>query len=402
MSRRSVASAACALGLAVLSSAVANGQAPARRPAPPPPGAAATVAPVQAAPAPAAPAAVPPAAPRAAPVRARPKEPPPPAGPAPDVKLTLEVPTAHGPWTMRVTNGGDVPVRLVADARLLVLEVTPRGAAKPVRCELPADMRPGDDMDCPLVLPPGRSYAERFEPALYCFGARLLEALAQGSIVVGRLGWRGGNKTRPPFEVASISGVEPELAPLKEIVSPPVGLPDDPSAPFAPPPPPNPDDPDQVTLTLRGPVSIDAQSSAGVNVVMTLHNAGKRPVIVRFRPETLRFDVTGPGGAESCRWPLNPVAAMRDLFTTVPAGGHTELGVLLSAYCSGRAFAEPGLVVLRPALDTRRASGADIALRTFDGVVLATSPVFVRLHQGLKPPRLQRPHLEPLPSAPSP
>src|SRR6202044_1722510 len=120
-------------------------------------------------------------------------------------------------------------VRLVADARLLTFEVTPRSAAKALHCELPADMRPGDDMDRPLVLPPGRSYVERFEPRLYCFGKRLLDGLAQGAIVVGPLGWTGGKRFRPPFEVESIAGGEPELAPLKEIASPPIGLWDDPT-----------------------------------------------------------------------------------------------------------------------------------------------------------------------------
>jgi len=333
--------------------------------------------------------------------RAKPKEPPPPVGPTPDVKLTLDAPTQRGTWTMRVTNGGDVPLRLVADARLLVLEVTPRGAAKPVRCELPADMRPGDDMERPLVLPPGRSYVERFEPRLYCFGQHLLDALAQGSIVVGRLGWLGGNKTRPPFEVASIAGVEPELAPLKDIASPPIGLPSEPSATLETAPTRSPDDPDPATLTLRGPASIDAQLATGIGITVTLHNGGKRAVIVRLRPETLRFGVTAPLGPENCGWPLAPVAAMHELFSTVAPGGNADLSVLLNAYCPGKSFDEPGLVVVRPELDTRKASGADIALRTFDGRVVATSPVVVRLHQGLKHPRLQHPHLEPLPTAPT-
>ena len=306
---------------------------------------------------------------------------------------------------MRVTNHGDIPVRLVADARLLVLEVTPRSAAKAVRCELPADMRPGDDMERPLVLPAGRSYVESFEPRLYCFGTRPLDALAQGSSVVARLGWLGGNKARPPFEVASIAGVEPELAPLKEITSPPIGLPDEPTPPLGATAPPGADDPDPARLTLRGPASIDARTSEGISVTVTLHNDGKRPVTLRFRPETLRFTVASPKGPVQCDWPLNPVAAMRELFTTVPAGGNTQLGVLLDAYCPRTTFEAPGLLVVWPQLDTRKASGADIDLRTFDGQVSATEPTVVRLHQGLEPPTLSRPHIEPLPgvaAAPAP
>jgi hypothetical protein len=300
---------------------------------------------------------------------------------------------------MRVTNAGDIPVRLVADARLLALEVTPRGAAKAMRCELPADMRPGDDTERALVLPPGRSYAERFEPRLYCFGHRLLDALEEGTIVVGHLGWTSGKSVRPPFEVESIAGVEPELAPLKEIASPPIGLPDESTPPAYIPPAPRPDDPDPVTLSLRGPVSVDAPWPNAISVSVALHNAGKRPVMVRFRPETLRFTAIGPGGVDDCRWPLLPAAAMRDLFTRVSPGGTTELSVLLDAYCADRTFDRAGLLVLRPELDTRRASGADIGLRTFDGRVTATVTTAVRLHQGGKPLPLQQPRLEPLTSA---
>lgn len=332
--------------------------------------------------------------------RPAPKEPLPPVGPTPDVRLALEAPTLHGTWTMRVTNDGDIPVRLVADARLLTLEVTPRGAANALRCELPADMRPGDDTDRPLVLPPGRSYVERFEPRLYCFGKRLLDALAEGSIVVAHLGWTDARTLRPPFEVQSIAGVEPELAPLREIASPPIALWGDPTpSPYIPPPA-RPDDPDPTSLAIRGPVAVDALSPEGISVNVTLHNAGKRPVEVRFRPETLRFMATGPGGVEDCRWPMRPVAPMRELFTRVPPGGTTDLTVLLDAYCAGRTLDRAGLLVLRPELDTRKASGAEVGLRTFDGRVAATTDTVVRLHQGAKARSLQQPHIEPLPSPP--
>jgi hypothetical protein len=326
----------------------------------------------------------------------------PPAGPAPDVKLSVEAPARSGPWTMRVTNAGDVPVRLVADARLLVLEVTPRSAAKAVRCELPADMRPADDADSALVLPPGRSYAETFDPRLYCFGGRLADALGTGASVVARLGWTGGSKARAPYVVQSIDGVEPVLAPLKALQADAIGVPDDPSVPLTSFGAPRPDDPDPVKLAIRGPASIDAGSPGGISIDVTLRNEGKRPVSLRFRPETLRFQVAGPSSVEDCRWPLQPVAAMRELFTTVRPGGAQDLAVLLHDYCSGHVFDDPGLLVIRPSLDTRKASGADIAIKTFDGEVIATTTTLLRLHQGAKPPQLRRPHLEPIPGAPPP
>jgi hypothetical protein len=310
--------------------------------------------------------------------------------------MTLDAPSRLGPWTLHVTNRGDVPVRLVADARLLVLEVTPRSAARPERCELPGDMRPADDMDSALVLPPGRSYAETFEPRLYCFGARLLDALSAGAVVVGHLGWTG-TRAHGPYVVQALDGVEPVVGPLRTVDSPPIALPDDPTPAPAADVASRLDDPDPTRFTLRGPAAIDAASSGNIGVLVTLHNAGKRPVTVRFRPETLGFRVASPAGVQDCRWPLSPVAAMRELFTTVRPDASTDLAVLLGDYCDSHAFEQPGLLVVLPRMDTRKASGADLAMHTFDGQVLASTPTVVRLHKGTKPLRLKHPHLEPLP-----
>ena len=121
------------------------------------------------------------------------QKPPLPAKPTPNVSLVLETPTVRGPWTMRLTNQGDVPVSVAADARLLTLEVTERSGHKPVRCELPADMRPADEAERALVLPPKRSYVESFEPRLYCFGVHETPALTPGATVVRRpLGGESG------------------------------------------------------------------------------------------------------------------------------------------------------------------------------------------------------------------
>ena len=72
-----------------------------------------------------------------------------------------------------------------------------------------------------------------------------------------------------------------------------------------------------------------------------------------------------------------------------------SLTVLLAAYCRTRSFDQPGLVVVRPQLDTRRAGGEAIGLRTYNGQVIATSATVVRLHTGTGKVRLARPQLEP-------
>jgi hypothetical protein len=296
---------------------------------------------------------------------------------------------------MRVTNDGDIPLRITADARLLALDVTPRSAARALRCELPFDMRPGDDLETPLVLPPRRSYAESFEPRLYCFGGAKLGALAGGATVVLRLGWPQGNVNRPPYAVSPIDGVVPELAPLKTLDSLPIVLPDEPTASLSSAWPATPPEADVPRLALSPALSIDAETIEDIEIPVTLRNEGSRAVVTRFRPETLGFWVTGPTGVHDCSWPTVPGAPTDETFATLAGKEATTLNVLLSAYCTGHQLDQPGLFVVRPRLDTRRASGAPIGYRTFDGLVIATTPAVVRLHRGVAPPPLRRPHLEP-------
>src|SRR5260370_9263505 len=156
--------------------------------------------------------------------------------PPANVKLTIDAPGPRGSWPLRVANDGEIPVGLAADARLLTLALTPRGAQKAVRCRLPADMRPGEDLGRSIVLQAKRDYVETFEPRLYCFAGKELDGLAPGAILVARLGWEGKGETSP-LEVAPIDGVEPLLAPLKSIESAPIALPDEVTPALEPPAP---------------------------------------------------------------------------------------------------------------------------------------------------------------------
>jgi hypothetical protein len=323
-----------------------------------------------------------------------PKAPPSPPRPPPDLKLVIETPTTRGPWMLRVTNDGQVPVRIVADARLLSLELTPRSHRTPVRCELPSDMRPADDLDRTLIVPPKRSYVESFEPRLYCFGSKL-DALAPGAIVVARLGWTAGPKAQPPFETSPIDGVQPELSPLKSIQGLPVALPDEPTAWIVPPVTIEHDvDTDAPRLSLQGPASVDAGWQNDIEIPVTLRNDGDRAAIVRFRPEVLGFDIAGPNGVEHCVWPVMPAAALREMFTTVAPKASETLSVILGPYCTGNGLDQGGLIVVRPRLDTSHASGATVGLRSFEGQVIAMRPTIVRLHHGSASGPPQRPQLQ--------
>jgi len=312
---------------------------------------------------------------------------PPAAPPAPPpVKLSLQIPSTVGLWTMHLTNEGDVPVIVVADARLLRLEVTARGAARARTCDLPADMRPQDDLQRALVLAPEHEYVETFDPRLYCLRGADLAALAPTSIVVARLGWPGAGSS-PPLEIAAVDGVKPDIAPRKSIESEPVSIPDEidessePAHRSA-------DDP---KLLLSAARAVDAEAPNGLEIPVTLVNEGSRAVVVRFRPETIGFDVIGPGGAQRCAWPALPAAPLPSLFTTLAPQASTTLELELSAYCPTRTFDRNGLFLVRPRLDTRAASGARIGVRAFDGVVETKAPTLVRLHRGLASPTAPRP-----------
>jgi hypothetical protein len=314
---------------------------------------------------------------------------------APPAKITLAIDasTPRGAWKMRVTNEGDLPVTIVADARLLALDVTPRSARKAEHCELPAEMRPDDDLSRPLILPPKRSYAERFEPRLYCLEGSRLDALAPGAIVIATLGW-SGRGIHPPLMVSPVEGLESQVAPSKSIRSAPVALPDEPTPSPAPargdagPAHPEP------SLALQSARSVDAASQNEIAIPISLTNTGHRAAIVRFRPETLGFEVVGPRGADHCAWSALPTAPTTSLFTTLGAGAQTSLTVLLSAYCPTLVLSQAGLYIVRASLDTRKASGAEIGIRSFDGQVIGTEPTVVRLRRGAAIEPLVRPALE--------
>jgi hypothetical protein len=147
-------------------------------------------------------------------------------------------------------------------------------------------------------------------------------------------------------------------------------------------------------LSLLGAASVDAVSQKDIEIAVTLRNDGPRAAVVRFRPEVLGFDITGPNGVEHCAWPMMPAAALREMFTTIGPKGSETLSVTLGSYCTGHGLDKGGLIVVRPRLDTRNASGAPVGIRSFDGELIAMTPTVVRLHRGSAPVPLRRPHLE--------
>jgi hypothetical protein len=321
---------------------------------------------------------------------------PAPSAPAPAVAFDLRATARSGPWTVRVANEGDVPVRLLADTRLLSFDLTGRGERRPFHCELPAAMTSDDPLVRAVVLPPHRAFVEVVDPRLYCFSTAGLAALAPGAIVVAHLGGRGN-----PATVAPLDDVQPPVAPLRSLQSQPIALPDDPTpepgATTEPQTDPALPTADSAKLTLGAPLTVDAPTAQDITIPLTLRNEGSSPVIVRFRPDSVGFDVSRPGMSQRCVWPAVPTSPSRDLYATVPAHGSVDLTIVLTAYCHGDVLAWPGLIAVRPWLDTRFSSGRALGIRSFDGIVIASRPTLVRLQHTSTPVPVTEPALVDIP-----
>ncbi|WP_437959093.1 hypothetical protein WME76_05250 [Sorangium sp. So ce119] len=154
---------------------------------------------------------------------------PPPLAPAP-ARVWLIAPSPQGPWTLRIDNQGERPMRIPADVRLLRLEVDTlnKRTKKTVRCAAPAGLKPsGFPERRALLLAPGQSYMEHFDPRLLCFG-KDEAALAGGSVVRTWYGWGPPPKwsrkaPAPPFAAES-TDAPPAFAPAPGLAAPTIVL----------------------------------------------------------------------------------------------------------------------------------------------------------------------------------
>ncbi len=156
--------------------------------------------------------------------------------------VSLELtPAIEGPWHLTLRNEGEVPVRLLADARLLWLEVVdaptppdpkakkppkPRGYTRgklPI-CRAPAELRPeGEIAQRVLLLRPGEGYEEDIDPMLLCGAGKTMAALRPGALVYPHYGYapptgkpKKGALPPPPYVVDSLH--EPrDLVPARSI-----------------------------------------------------------------------------------------------------------------------------------------------------------------------------------------
>jgi hypothetical protein len=335
---------------------------------------------------------------------------------APPLSLTVTPGTGGGPWKLRIENTGDVPVRVAADPRLLVLEVTPpagtvldttpaakRAAPKKpaepvtVRCALPEDARPATDEGRDLVVPGKRSWSATIDPLFYCFGPRERRALVAGATVKARFGWptpapkaaprkKPGTPVppAPPFAAAPVGAALGKIAPTKELEGTPFALGETVASNLAAAPA-EPSAPGRAVLNVSMPESRDVGRGIEIETTVTVANDGDQAAILLFRPETIRFSVSGPQGSYACGTAHVVASPIRELYSTIGVKGRASLSLLLTAKCPVDTFDEPGVFRVVAILDTSNASARSIGLKTWDGAATAANPMLLRVRASRRP-----------------
>lgn len=329
------------------------------------------------------------------------KKPPAPVLPAPSVALDLEAP-AQGPlFTMSLKNTGTVPLRVVTDVRLLRLTLPPlpgpvpkgKKAPKPIVCAVPTANRPQGDGDA-RVLPPGKTYVQKFDVRTLCFSADASAALDAATRISAAYGF-DSKSLLPPFVVSPLDPTEseptPTIASAKDVqmaekdlaahaVVPKV-------APVTPSQSGTPRDADigLPRLSLTATARIDTDSADAATLTATLKNASSRAVSLALRPFVLVLDVTSPSGRTATCNVAGNTALSRDLLATIGPGRAASLSVALGRFCNKGTFDERGIYAVLAHIDTRK---TDISGRTdgiFLGEIAAATPSLVRVRAGTVP-----------------
>jgi hypothetical protein len=173
--------------------------------------------------------------------------------PPPPVSMRIIAPSAKGPWLLRIDNEGDQALFIGADVRLLSFEVSAPLPPKKLgrgktwqtaaKCDGPKAFGLDDHFPAgrELVLEPGQSYVEEFDPRLICFGKNA-DLLVPGTRVKPYFGWQPRPKWRRGMETAPFvadAATRPrKYRPLRRLEAPTVLLSYAPPAVYGPEAPP--------------------------------------------------------------------------------------------------------------------------------------------------------------------
>jgi len=330
------------------------------------------------------------------------KAPEPPPLPPAEARLRVIVPQTSGAWIMRIDNEGNVPLRIPADVRLLKLEIEPEEGSKekPTTCELPKALRPtGFPEARALLLGPGQSYLEPFDPTLFCFG-KAAAKLKGNALIHARFGWDPPKKPskkgpQPPFAVETTER-EPTISPLVDIKAPSIVLGPDQKeivaamvAAVITNPEVKPEDKGEAKapkpivderagkLEITATNWIESSEARGMTLTVTAKNTGLRPLIVALRPWMLSFHIEGPYGiSRDCDGSSARGSLPRDAFQTMKPGASTSFSVLLAEVCPRESFPRPGLYRVTTTLSANETtSGVD----AYTADIGTNEPSFLRL-----------------------
>ncbi len=335
------------------------------------------------------------------------------------------------PWIIAVSNDGNASTVLVADTRLLWLDVTVPGAKKSSQCRLPVDLLPKEaEPRLNITLQPGESVAQLIDPRLYCFAAGEQKQLVPGARVVPHLGWPElpskttwvhGKKSsapvpQPPPFVAHQADLDVERAvdarstALKVAKS--VRLPKGASRPS---------DaalgvplPSGVNKQLQGPEltlrdtyaewsssktkdaredardaplelkliqGSDARTEHNATVQITLRNQSRRRQVVYFRREFVTFEIIGPAGVVVCDPTPDVRAPDREAFVTLAPGATRTFSSQLAELCPRDTFDMPGLYLVNGTYDAIE-PGTTWNLAAYTGRVTTSRPANIRIRTG--------------------
>jgi len=348
------------------------------------------------------------------------KAPEPPPLPPASARLWLIAPTAQGPWTMRLENEGSVALRVAADSRLLRFEVQTSDEAKPVSCVLPSSLRSTRfPEDRALLLAPGHSYVESFDPRLFCFGKSAVE-LGPNVTVRAKLGWEPPKEKKtkikpknpkPPTGPIVVESTEkvPTIGPLYEVTAPsillgaatasppntakeaqaeakPEGQTDSPngSADKTALPPTPPVDERAGKLELSSTPFVEASAPRNITLTVTAKNVGLRPIVVALRPWMMSFRIDGPAGlAEMCYADNARRILPNDAYRPVAPGATTSFSVLIAEVCPKNIFTKPGLYRVTALMAAKETTNQGVDVTTTQ--LTAPAPSFVRLTSAVEP-----------------
>ena len=133
------------------------------------------------------------------------------------------------------------------------------------------------------------------------------------------------------------------------------------------------------------PETMDVARGFEIAATVTVVNEGDKAAALLFRPETLRFAVSGPQGSVACGTTRYIESPIRELYSTIAPKGRASLTLLLTSRCQFDTFDEPGIYRVTAVLDTSGASARTIGLKTWDGEATARSPMLLRIRTPRRP-----------------